>query len=90
MDEVLNLVDYYVFTPYVYPASWPEDNPWRQLFTLNIIVNVGGILLYLITASLAYFFIFDKRLLKHPQILEVMYGMCTTTVFKTCNVAIHL
>ena len=70
MDVALNLADYYFFTPYIYPASWPEGNVFRQLLSLNIITDVGGALLYLITATFSYFFIFDKRHLKHPHILE--------------------
>jgi lathosterol oxidase len=33
-------------------------------------MNVGGWLLYIISASLSYVFIFDRRLLQHPLILE--------------------
>ena len=71
MDVALWFCDQHFLTPYVYPSSLPEDNIWRQLISLNLIVDLGGALLYLITASLSYFFIYDKRLLSHPQILEV-------------------
>lgn len=70
MDVVLDYADYYFFTPYIYPASWPEENVFRQLLSLNIISDAGGALLYLITATFSYLFIFDKRHLEHPQILE--------------------
>jgi len=72
MDLLLSLSDESFFTPYVYPKHWPEDNTWRQLLSLNILVDVGGALLYLITATLSYIFIYDKRLLEHPLILKVV------------------
>lgn len=70
MDLVLNFVDYHFFTPYFYPLTWKEDDIYRQTFTLLLLTNIGGAILYLATASISFFFIFDKRLLKHPQILE--------------------
>jgi lathosterol oxidase len=70
MDIALAFADKYVFTPYVYPSSWPESDTLRQFISLNIITDIGGALLYLITATISYFLVFDKRLLKHPQILE--------------------
>ena len=71
MDVALDFVDEHFFSPYVYSDSWQSNNAWRQFLTLNIIVNLGGALLYVITASLSYTFVFDKRLLKHPQSLPV-------------------
>ncbi|XP_050417050.1 lathosterol oxidase [Patella vulgata] len=70
MDIVLDICDQYFFTPYVYPADWVEDNPLRQIISLLVIGNVGGYLLYLIVASLSYKFIYDKRLMEHPQFLK--------------------
>ncbi|KAL4228885.1 Lathosterol oxidase [Mactra antiquata] len=70
MDLVLNAVDYYAFTPYVYPTSWKEDNVTRQLISLFIIATLGGYVLYLLLATLSYFFIFDHRLMKHPHFLK--------------------
>jgi len=70
MDVVLEYADYYFFTPNVYPEWWAEDDIWRQFISLNIITNLGGLLLYLITATLSYLFVFDHELLKHPLILE--------------------
>jgi len=69
MDVVLDICDKFFFTPYIYPSWVPEDNILRQFLTLNIVVDLGGALLYLITASLSYTFIYDKRLLNHPQSL---------------------
>jgi len=71
MDVVLNVADHNFFTPYIYPTSWPEESITRQLISLNIITDVGGALLYLITATFSYLFIFDKRYLGHPHILQV-------------------
>ncbi|XP_066268394.1 lathosterol oxidase-like [Branchiostoma lanceolatum] len=70
MDIVLNFADHYIFTPYVYPARWEETDPLRQYLSLLVIVMAGGYLLYLSTASLGYLFLFDKRLLQHPQMLK--------------------
>lgn len=72
MDVVLNYADEYVLTPYVYPTSWLEENPIRQIISLLLITNLGGYALYFIFAALSYQFIFDKRLMKHPLILEVI------------------
>ena len=73
MDVVLNIVDANFFTPYVYPSWLEEGNLVRQLISLNILVDAGGAFLYLFLASLSYYFIFDKELLAHPQMLEVRY-----------------
>jgi len=82
MDIALHYADHYFFTPYVYPASWPEENVFRQLLSLNIISDTGGALLYLITATFSYFFVFDKRHLKHPQILEVALARKFTSQYE--------
>ena len=71
MDVILDVVDEYFFTPYVYPETWPEENLWRQFLTLNIVVDLGAALLYLTTAGTAYYTTFDHRYLTHPQMLEV-------------------
>ena len=71
MDIALHYADEYFFDPYVYPDNWPRDNYLRQFASLNLICDVGGALLYLITASLSWLLIFDDRLLKHKLALEV-------------------
>lgn len=71
MDLVLNVADSHVFTPYLYPTSWPEDEPLRQIFGLLVVTNLGAALLYLGLGALSYFFIFDHNLMKHPQFLKV-------------------
>ncbi|XP_071175480.1 lathosterol oxidase-like [Mytilus edulis] len=70
MDVVLSYADEYVLTPYVYSTSWPEDNPLRQILSLFLLTNIGGYVLYFIAATLSYWFLFDKRLLRHPLILK--------------------
>nr|KAF6404045.1 sterol-C5-desaturase [Molossus molossus] len=70
MDLVLSAADYYVFTPYVYPATWPEDDFFRQTISLLIITNLGAYILYFVFATLSYYFVFDHSLMKHPQFLK--------------------
>ncbi|KAG8434632.1 hypothetical protein GDO86_012843 [Hymenochirus boettgeri] len=70
MDLVLNVADYYFFTPYVYSASWHEDSPFRQLISLFVITNLGALAIYLIFGGLSYCFVFDHSLMNHPQFLE--------------------
>lgn len=71
MDLVLSAADHYVFTPYIYPATWPEDNFFRQTISLLIVTNLGAYILYFVFATLSYYFIFDHSLMKHPQFLKV-------------------
>lgn len=80
MDLVLNVADNYFFTPYVYPTSWPEDEPVRQIIGLLVVTNISAALLYLGLGALSYFFIFDHTLMKHPQFLEV-----TTQFISICK-----
>ncbi|XP_074652707.1 lathosterol oxidase-like [Tubulanus polymorphus] len=70
MDIVLHLCDANILTPYIYPKTWKEDDPLRQILGLLLIVNVGGYLLYFSVASLSYIFLYDKRLSQHPHYLE--------------------
>ncbi|RUS78846.1 hypothetical protein EGW08_013388 [Elysia chlorotica] len=70
MDLVLHYSDRFFFTPYVYPTDWQEDLPLRQVISLLLIANIGGYLLYFIVAGLSYVFIFDHKLMTHPQILQ--------------------
>lgn len=71
MDLVLSAADYYFFTPYVYPATWPEDNIIRQTISLLIVTNLGAYILYFFCATLSYYFVYDHSLMKHPQFLKV-------------------
>lgn len=69
MDLVLGGLDKHLLTPYVYPQAWAEDNIFRQLLTLYVLTAVGAWLLYFITASMGYIFLFDKRYMLHPYFL---------------------
>ncbi|XP_012695280.1 lathosterol oxidase [Clupea harengus] len=81
MDLLLGVSDRFVFTPYVYPASWPEDEPLRQIIGLLIVTNLGAAVLYLLLGALSYYFIFDHDLKKHPHFLpnqvqrEIKYAL---------------
>uniref|UniRef100_A0A8D0EA65 Sterol-C5-desaturase n=1 Tax=Salvator merianae TaxID=96440 RepID=A0A8D0EA65_SALMN len=70
MDLVLKYTDDLIWTPYVYPAAWPEDEPFRQIISLFIVTNLGALVLYFLFATLSYYFLFDHALKKHPHFLE--------------------
>ncbi|XP_056138811.1 lathosterol oxidase-like [Lampris incognitus] len=70
MDVVLNMADYYVFTPYMYPATWPEDEELRKIISLLLVTNLGAELIYLVFGALNFYLIFDHKLMKHPQFVE--------------------
>ena len=96
MDVILKKADYYFLTPYCYPDSWDEDDWKRQLLSLFLLVNVGGCILYLATATLSSLFIFDHRLMKHPLILEnqirkeITVATCSIPFMSLPTVAIFL
>ncbi len=71
MDHVLNIADKYIFTPYVYPASWPEDEALRQIISLWVVTNLGAELIYLGFGALNFYYVFDHELMKHPQFIKV-------------------
>jgi len=81
MDLVLNVADDYFFTPYVYSSSWPEDEPLRQIIGLMVVTNLGAAILYLGLGTLCYFFVFDHKLMQHPQFLEVCLCIYQPSVF---------
>ncbi|KAL7981565.1 hypothetical protein Chor_005653 [Crotalus horridus] len=70
MDLVLDYADSYILTPYVYPATWLEDDAFRQIISLSIITNLGAFAVYFLFATLSYYLLFDHKLKKHPQFLE--------------------
>ena len=70
MDLVLNSLDCYFFTPHIYPVTWSEDCWVRQLFSLLFVVHTGAVVMYLSLASFSFYFVFDRRLMKHPLMLE--------------------
>lgn len=80
MDLVLSVADHYFFTPYVYPATWPEDNIVRQTISLLIVTNLGAYILYFFCATLSYYFVYDHSLMKHPQFLKVRDFLASVTL----------
>ena len=73
MDTLLEAADQHFFTPFVYPEEWDEGYAVRQFISLLLLMIFGGYALYFLAAGLSYIFVFDKRLLKHPLILEVSF-----------------
>lgn len=84
MDTVLEISDEYFFD-YVYGAiwpaytknvagsiisSWPRDDLYRASLSLFLITIIFGWLLYLISASLSYYYVFDHDYMKHPKFLK--------------------
>ncbi|XP_061165170.1 lathosterol oxidase-like [Saccostrea echinata] len=94
MDLVLSYADKFVLTPYVYPSTWAEDSPLRQILSLLLISNIGGYILYFMTATLSYFTIFDSRLMKHPLFLkdqiklEILYTIKSVPLMSLPTVAL--
>uniref|UniRef100_A0AAY5JXY0 Fatty acid hydroxylase domain-containing protein n=1 Tax=Esox lucius TaxID=8010 RepID=A0AAY5JXY0_ESOLU len=94
MDLVLNVADRYFFTPYVYPSSWPEGRPLRQIISLLAVTNLGIVVLYLCLGWLSYQFIFDRNLMKHPLFLknqvwrEIKLSMTSLPIISIPTVAI--
>ncbi|KAJ3416643.1 c-5 sterol desaturase [Chytridiales sp. JEL 0842] len=46
-----------------------RDSIPRQLFTIWVLLTIGGTLVYFIGAGASYYFWFDKETLKHPKFL---------------------
>ncbi|KAI8975330.1 hypothetical protein BDF20DRAFT_906704 [Mycotypha africana] len=84
MDTVLHYADQFVFDKLyalIWPAytkhiagsivsTWPRDDVWRVCLSLYIITCVFGWLLYFITATLSYYYVFDHDYMKHPKFLK--------------------
>jgi len=81
MDLILEPLDKYVFSPYVYPANLLETDPVRQFISFWLITTFGGGLMVLIPDAINYFFFFDHSLMKHKRFLpnqvrkEIMYTL---------------
>lgn len=85
MDHVLNFADHYFFTPYVYPATWPEDDALRQIISLWVVTNLGAELIYLCFGALNFYYVFDHNLMKHPQFIKVSCLMDQTLYSQWTN-----
>lgn len=70
MDLLLYSADRHLLTPYVYPSWFPEDDWRRQALSLYAMAMVGGAALYLVSATISYYLLFDHRLKKHPLFLK--------------------
>ncbi|KAK4512645.1 uncharacterized protein ATC70_003349 [Mucor velutinosus] len=84
MDTVLHYADQFVFDKLyakVWPSytkqiagaivsSWPRDDFWRINLSLFMITCIFGWILYLVTASLSYYLVFDHDYMKHPKFLK--------------------
>ena len=69
MDLLLDFLDETIYTPYVYPSSWPPTDISRQALSILMFEIVGGYLMYFGIACTSYIFLFDKRLVNHPKFL---------------------
>lgn len=71
MDHVLNFMDHFIFTPYIYVTTWPENDALRQILSLWVVTNLGAELIYLGFGALNFYYVFDHELMKHPQFIKV-------------------
>lgn len=55
---------------YAYLSAWPRNNIYRQFLSFFLIVWIFGIIVYFISATLSYIFIWDKTTVKHPKFLK--------------------
>lgn len=51
-------------------SAWPQDYIIRQIISVATLTILGIVLLYVLFASLSYYFIFDKRMMRHPRFLK--------------------
>ncbi|KAI8090952.1 uncharacterized protein B0P05DRAFT_634647 [Gilbertella persicaria] len=84
MDTVLYYCDEYLFDGLyakLFPSytrhvagklisSWPRDDVWRASLSLFLITSFFGWILYFVTATLSYYFVFDHSYKNHPKFLK--------------------
>lgn len=84
MDTVLHYADQFLFDSLyakIWPSytkiiaghvvsAWPRDDFWRVNLSIYIITVVFGLLLYLVTSTLSYYYVFDHDYMKHPKFLK--------------------
>ncbi|KAM5345191.1 hypothetical protein ACJ41O_011053 [Fusarium nematophilum] len=51
-------------------SSLPRDDIYRQCFSILLIAGFGASFIYVISAALSYYFVFDRRLEYHPRFLK--------------------
>ena len=54
----------------VHGTFLPRDNIYRQYISLSLITWIFGFVIYMLTASLSYWLVFDKRTKNHPRYLR--------------------
>ncbi|KAH8431231.1 sterol desaturase family protein [Aspergillus melleus] len=60
---------------YAYMSAWPRNNIYRQFLSFFLIVWIFGFIVYFISATLSYIFIWDKTTVKHPKFLKNQISM---------------
>lgn len=51
-------------------SAWPRDYIVRQVLSVTTLTIIGIVVLYLLFASVSYYFIFDHRMMRHPRFLK--------------------
>lgn len=51
-------------------SSWPREDFWRIHLSVFAITCIFGWALYLLTATLSYYLVFDHDYMKHPKFLK--------------------
>eukprot|EP01091_Cochliopodium_minus_P009780 TRINITY_DN2483_c0_g1_i1.p1 TRINITY_DN2483_c0_g1~~TRINITY_DN2483_c0_g1_i1.p1 ORF type:complete len:277 (+),score=31.75 TRINITY_DN2483_c0_g1_i1:44-874(+) len=81
MDLIIQLGDEYIFN-YIYPATWPAEDFWRQTLSLYLIVTIGAYILYFTIPTLDYIFLYDKKNLTDKRILK---NQIRKEIFSSCT-----
>ncbi|KAI9996034.1 hypothetical protein PInf_013212 [Phytophthora infestans] len=89
MDLILEYADYYALDA-LYPATLHRDDIYRQVASISGVTLVGGYLLYLLGAELAYEFLFDKELMNHPKFMKNQIRSEILTSMKSIPVMVLL
>lgn len=58
------------FSSLAYGSSLARDNIYRQSASILLIAGFGASIIYVISAALSYYLIFDRRLEHHPRFLQ--------------------
>lgn len=51
-------------------SAWPREYIVRQVLSVATLTIIGIVALYLLFASISYYFIFDHRMMRHPRFLK--------------------
>ncbi|KAL4782756.1 hypothetical protein BJX76DRAFT_331926 [Aspergillus varians] len=55
---------------HAYLSAWPRNNIYRQFSSFFLIVWIFGFIVYFISATLSYIFVWDKTTVRHPKFLK--------------------